>query len=360
MEKEIRERNGCISFWLWIAIIANIALSIFYAVSMFNVGTGEMALGFGLCSILGVVNILSAILLLRWNKVGFYMMVVSSIMAIIINIFVLKMEPVTMVGSLFAIIIWWAILQMKKNGVSAWSQLQSGWDGKHCRHLYQLFAAISAVLFILTMIAFGNAGRGDNDNYDDDIVAIADDEVMTEDEVEEIVIINSVASPEKDVIVVEEPVKTKPQEQQTLKEESSDNKEPKSDKRANPAPASSDSEDYDKHERFLKEAIREGNKSFPQKAAEGMIMKRCYLDGDYVMYLAECDEDLYDMELLNMNKGDIKQGIKDMVRQNNDPQISYLVRLCIKAHKGIGFKYQGDTSGKSCIVRVPYSELKNL
>lgn len=72
MEKEIRERNGCISFWLWIAIIANIALSIFYAVSMFNVGTGEMALGFGLCSIFGVVNVLSAILLLRWNKVGFY------------------------------------------------------------------------------------------------------------------------------------------------------------------------------------------------------------------------------------------------------------------------------------------------
>lgn len=248
----------------------------------------------------------------------------------------------------------------EKNGVSAWSQLQSGWDGKHCRHLYQLFAAISAVLFILTMIAFGNAGHGDNDNSDDDIVAVADDEVMTEDEVEEVVIIDSVANPEEDVIVVEEPVKTKPQEQQTRKEESSDNNEPKSDKRANPAPASSDSEDYDKHERFLKEAIREGNKSFPQKAAEGMIMKRCYLDGDYVMYLAECDEDLYDMELLNLNKGDMKQGIKDMVRQNNDPQISYLVRLCIKAHKGIGFKYQGDTSGKSCIVRVPYSELKNL
>lgn len=360
MENDLKQRNGCISFWLWFAIIVNMAMVIYYAVTMFSAYSSEAALGLGLCSIFGAVNVLSAILLLRWNKIGFYMMVVSSIMAIVVNICVLKMEPIAMIGSLFAIVIWWAILQMKKNSVSAWSQLQSGWDGKHCRHLYQLFAAISAVLFILTMIAFGNAGHGDNDNSDDDIVAVADDEVMTEDEVEEVVIIDSVANPEEDVIVVEEPVKTKPQEQQTRKEESSDNKEPKSDKRANPAPASSDSEDYDKHERFLKEAIREGNKSFPQKAAEGMIMKRCYLDGDYVMYLAECDEDLYDMELLNLNKGDMKQGIKDMVRQNNDPQISYLVRLCIKAHKGIGFKYQGDTSGKSCIVRVPYSELKNL
>lgn len=193
MEKGIRERNGCISFWLWIAIIANIALSIFYAVSMFNVGTGEMALGFGLCSIFGVVNVLSTILLLRWNKVGFYMMVVSSIMAIIINIFVLKMEPVTMVSSLFAIVIWWAILQIKKDGVSAWSQLQSGWDGKHCRHLYQLFAAIGIILFILTLIAFGNANGKNNVNSDDfavvadDFAVVADDEEMSEEEVAEVI-----------------------------------------------------------------------------------------------------------------------------------------------------------------------------
>ena len=54
------------------------------------------------------------------------MMVVSSIMAIVVNICVLIMDPVAMVGSLFAIVIWWAILQMQKDGVSAWSQLQSG------------------------------------------------------------------------------------------------------------------------------------------------------------------------------------------------------------------------------------------
>lgn len=186
MENELKQRNGCISFWLWIAIIVNMAMVIYYAVTMFSAYSSEAALGFGLCSIFGAVNVLSAILLLRWNKIGFYMMVVSSIMAIVVNICVLKMEPIAMIGSLFAIVIWWAILQMKKNGVSAWSQLQSGWDGKHCRHLYQLFAAISAVLFILTMIAFGHAGSSSNDNSDD-IVAIADDEVMSEEEVVEVI-----------------------------------------------------------------------------------------------------------------------------------------------------------------------------
>ena len=113
------------------------------------------------------------------------MMVVSSIMAIVVNICVLKMDPVAMVGSLFAIVIWWAILQMKKDGVSAWSQLQSGWDGKHCRHLYQVFAAIGVILFILTLIAFGNTGSSSDKS--DDIVVIADDEAMSEEEVVEVI-----------------------------------------------------------------------------------------------------------------------------------------------------------------------------
>lgn len=184
MENELKQRNGCISFWLWVAIIVNIAMVVYYAVTMFSAYSSEGALGLGLCSIFGVVNVLSAILLLRWNKIGFYMMVVSSIMAIIVNICVLKMEPVAMIGSLFAIVIWWAILQMKKDGVSAWSQLQSGWDGKHCRHLYQMFGAIGVVLFILTMIAFGNAGSSDDDL--DDLVVVADDEEMTEEGVVEV------------------------------------------------------------------------------------------------------------------------------------------------------------------------------
>lgn len=312
MEKEIRERNGCISFWLWIAIIANIALSIFYAVSMFNVGTGEMALGFGLCSIFGVVNVLSAILLLRWNKVGFYIMVVSSIMAIIINIFVLKMEPVTMVGSLFAIIIWWAILQMKKDGVSAWSQLQSGWDGKHCRHLYQLFGIIAAILFILTLIAFGNAnGDSDDSGYDiAGVVAVDDDEVMTETEVEEVVVVEEESVEEKNL-------------------------------------------------RFLKSMITETNNAFPQKIEEGVIMTRIYLDGDYVMYQAECDEDILDMDLLEMNKSNMKSNIKENLN-TSDPEIKMFKNACTKAGKGIGYKYVGDTSGQSVTIKFSCNELKNM
>lgn len=308
MENELKQRNGCISFWLWVAIIVNVAMVIYYAVTMFSAYSSEAALGLGLCSIFGAVNVLSAILLLRWNKIGFYMMAVSSILAIVVNICVLKMEPVAMIGSLFAILIWWAILQMKKDGVSAWSQLQSGWDGKHCRHLYQLFGAIGVVLFVLTMIAFGNAGSSSNDNSDD-IVVVADDEVMSEDEVVELAV-----------------------EEETVAE---------------------------KNLKFLKSIIAQTNSEYPQKLEEGITMRRIFLEDDYVVYQAEVDEDIIDMDLLEMNKKGMKSAIKENLSAS-DPEIKMFKSTCAKAEKGIAYKYVGDTSGQSVYIRFSCDELKNM
>lgn len=355
MEKEIKERNGCISFWLWIAIIANVALSIFYAVSMFNVYSGEMALGFGLCSIFGVVNVLSAILLLRWNKIGFYMMVVSSIMAIIINVCVLKMEPVTMVGSLFAIVIWWAILQMKKDGVSAWSQLKSGWDGKHCRHLYQLFAGICAVLFVLTLIAFGH--EHSNPIVEEDVVSVVDDEIMPKEEVEEVIVVDSVADAEDDVIVIDESPRPEPKEE-ARKEEP--NPTPSKKKAMSEEPLSNSTSKQNAAGQLLKVAIEQANKEFPQDTGMGMVITRVYLSGDYVMYVAECDEDLISMDLLEQNKSSMINEIRKMAGDKSNAEIAQFVKICANAGKGIGYSYIGDTSGKKVTVRLTNQELKKL
>lgn len=346
MEKELKERNGCISFWLWIAIVANIGMSIFYAVTMFSSYSKEMALGLGICSILGAVNVLSAILLLRWNKIGFYMMMASSIMTIVVNLCVLKTEPIAAIGSLIAILIWWAILQMKKKGVSAWSQLRSGWDVKHCRHLYQLFAGVGGVLFLLTLIAFGQ----EHSNPFKDIM------VKDDTDIEAVVDTVSVDSVEIDTIAVVE------EETEVPVVSKRENRAKRETNKPNPSKQVSTNDDdvAEKSLRFLKQAIAEGNKQFPQQAAEGMIMKKIYLDGDYVMYLAECDEDLYDIDLLELNKSEMKKNIKQMAGSNEDPMISYFVKLCVKARMGLGFKYQGTTSNKSCIVRITYSELKEL
>jgi len=162
---EAKERHGCVNAWLWIVIISNLGLGIYYATMMFSAYTNTMSLGFGLLSILATLNVLGAILLMRWNKYGFYLFVVSSVLAALVNIGVLSLEPVVLLSGLFAILIWWGILQIKKDGVSAWSLLEDGWDYKHCRHLYQLFGFIIGILLILTIVAY--TGNHEGNPYED-------------------------------------------------------------------------------------------------------------------------------------------------------------------------------------------------
>ena len=182
---ESKERHGCVSAWLWIAIISNFGYGIYYAAAMFAAyTTSSMALGFGLLSILATLNVLGSILLMRWNKCGFYLFVVSSILAALVNLGILKLEPYFLITGLVAIIIWWGILQISKDGISAWNLLEDGWDYKHCRHLYQLFGVIIAILLVLTIIAF--AGKQGENPYEsitpsDDSELIADSVAVEDD-----------------------------------------------------------------------------------------------------------------------------------------------------------------------------------
>ena len=152
--KESKERHGCVNAWLWIVIISNLGLGFYYATMMFSAYTNTLSLGIGLLSILATLNVLGAILLMRWNKYGFYLFVISSVLAALVNIGVLNLGAIVLLSGLFAILIWWGILHIKKDGVSAWSLLENGWDYKHCRHLYQLFGFIIGILMVLTIVAY--------------------------------------------------------------------------------------------------------------------------------------------------------------------------------------------------------------
>lgn len=353
----LKERHGCVTFWLWLASILNLAMAVFYASSMFSAYTSAMSLGFGLCSILGVVNVLGGILLMRWNKYGFYLFAVSCIISIIVNISILGIEPVAMISSLVGIFMWWGILQIRKNGVSAWSQMQSNWDYKHCRHIYQLFCSIMLVLFVVTCIAFGG---NHNENLYAEQVFTNEETVVREEKEEdaEAAVVDSscdsIAVDEVcdtvavDEVKVEDVTEPEPVEElepvRKLKERPSDNE--------------STDDKIDKTEAFLRQSI--STVSLPIDAGSGIMITKITIQDSYLMYIAECDEDLIDIDILNLNKKDVKEGITSTISDNSDPQIGYFVRLCIKAHKGIGFKYIGKESRKSCTVKVSYSELLQL
>lgn len=166
---ELKQRHGCVTFWLWLVIITNLGLALYYSVIMFDAYTSDMALGLGLLGVIGIVNLLAAILLMRWNKLGFYMMLVGSLVGYIVNIGLVGLPSTAILSTLFAVLIWWAILQIRKNGVSAWKLMNGGWDYKHCRHLYQVFIGIIIFMIILTLIASSDNHETIGDGDDTEI-----------------------------------------------------------------------------------------------------------------------------------------------------------------------------------------------
>lgn len=110
---------------------------------------------------------------------------------------------------------------------------------------------------------------------------------------------------------------------------------------------------------LLKEGIAEANSEFPMTAEEGIVVKKCYLDGDYVMYNYECDEDVLDMDLMEQNKYEVKQNIKKNLK-NADADAVMFKQLCLKANKGFGYKFIGDRTGKTVFIRITCQELESM
>lgn len=115
----------------------------------------------------------------------------------------------------------------------------------------------------------------------------------------------------------------------------------------------------EEHLTLLKEGIAEANSEFPMTAEEGIVVKKCYLDGDYVMYNYECDEDVLDMDLMEQNKYEVKQNIKRNLK-NADADAVMFKQLCLKANKGLGYKFIGDRTGKTVFIRLSCQELESM
>lgn len=148
----IKKRNGCVSIWLWLAIISNLVYAFKCGFYLSSADSRLLAIGWGGLCILSIFNVLNSILLLRWLKLGFYLFTVSSCLCGLINLFIIKADVYILIAVPLSITMWWGILQLPKNGVSAWKLLEGGWDYKHCRHLYQFFASIMVGLFGLTLV----------------------------------------------------------------------------------------------------------------------------------------------------------------------------------------------------------------
>lgn len=114
MNKDSKRRNVIITVFLWLTILANLAMTVGFIVSMYAANAMEEPLGLGLCSMFTFANVLGAILLMRWNKYGLGLTVVSVSLLSIVYAYVLNLGLIPTIPFFVAIFLLWLILQIKK------------------------------------------------------------------------------------------------------------------------------------------------------------------------------------------------------------------------------------------------------
>lgn len=113
----------------------------------------------------------------------------------------------------------------------------------------------------------------------------------------------------------------------------------------------------DENDELLELMISETNKNLPAEYDEGMINTKLVREGKYVVYYYVCDEDLYDIDLMNQNLPTMKSMVLEELN-SDDVLISMFREICKNAGVGIGYVYVGNRSGKKASQYIPVSLLK--
>lgn len=356
MNDKPNRRSGFLSALLWLVLLLSLGLTVYGTATMFRLPHYIVPL-FGAYAILGLAAMLGTILLMRGIKAGLYL---TAILSLVIAVLSLAQtgnygcnDIVSAIGMcmLALVMLIWGLIHIKLGGSSPWSRMLSGWDYKHCRHLYQVFCVIGAAVLLLTFLAVAMARKAAETRIDE-LQEVVEQELQSHNEEETT---SDLVAWTDTTATASEPVVDSLATAKSEKPSGSDTREKK------PAQASDDEPAFNKAEslEMLKQAIDEANKLFPQDTGVGIVLTRMYMSGDYVMYLAECDESKINVNMIEdsqENRRNVLNTLKQMVKSN--PQSKYFIKACISAGKGIGYHYVGDQTGTKASVRIPLSMLK--
>ncbi len=122
-----KQRHGCVTAWLILMIVANSLTAITYFLAsnviVQNFPGNITQTKVYLLAILGSFNVLFAVMLMKWKKAGFIGYIITSVGTLIVNI-TSGIDPLQSVFGLVGVGVLFAILQIKRNSVSAWENLE--------------------------------------------------------------------------------------------------------------------------------------------------------------------------------------------------------------------------------------------
>jgi hypothetical protein len=124
--KQSKERHGCVSTWLIFIIIVNF---ITILTNIFAPKIVEKGLNYPsqfiiiLYTLLAVTNILCAIMILKWKKWAFWIFIITGVLGVILNLYI-EVGLFTSLIGLLGIPILYFMLQIKKDNIAAWENLE--------------------------------------------------------------------------------------------------------------------------------------------------------------------------------------------------------------------------------------------
>ena len=125
-KEPIKKRNGFVTFWMYYILLNGLSSILAYSIYRPEIEQiFKLKLSDEICYYLmglGVLNAISAVLLLKWKKIGFHGLVISNI----INMYVSGLMGSGVESTFFGLMqigILYMVLQMKKNEKSTWEWL---------------------------------------------------------------------------------------------------------------------------------------------------------------------------------------------------------------------------------------------
>lgn len=119
------ERHGCVTAWLILMLIANSITFLIYLYkilkgsSLSNVSSNTLIV----LMIIGALNVIFSVMLLSWKKNAFYGVGMTAIVTFFVNVSI-GISPIMATIGLAGFAILYGILQIKKDGISAWDNMQ--------------------------------------------------------------------------------------------------------------------------------------------------------------------------------------------------------------------------------------------
>ena len=127
MASNPKQRHGCVTAWLIFMIIANSLTAVLYLFAgntiVQNMSGNISNTMLIVLAILGIANVVFSVMLLNWKKIGFWGFVITSIVVLIINLSIGLGIAQSVLG-LLGIVILYAVLQIKRDDVKAWTNLE--------------------------------------------------------------------------------------------------------------------------------------------------------------------------------------------------------------------------------------------